>query len=602
MPETAGPAVARPAAACSAAAWSFARVEELWARFSPLTPYGKDARERRETISDRARLEAMYDRVEDAAAFMRGAEPGAADRVAYHLKRLPRLPFARRDLEGKLELELIEMFQVKKFIANYRGALRALGNDACRSFGLEFSAEGLASKLDSGGSDPETFFIADSFHPELPGLRAAIGGKDEGLRAARAAAKARSRLERGLDFGERDFLIVPKDEAFALLETGAAKGAECGEAAGRQTLRFAVEAYDGRSCVVRIQDGPEALELDEERSELVARERAIESAVLAALSEAVALESQKLLDYADAICEFDLARARAVLAAELDCSRPELGSGALVLEKGRFTPCEADCLEMGLSYTPLDARVGEAAAVLFGSNMGGKTVALQTLMFFQAAAQAGLFVPAARFATSVYARLDYVGEFRSASRAGAGREARGGAEACAGSAPADIGADEQGGLSGFGFEIRSFAEAWEAARGMGAFVVLDEFARTTNSAEAEAILSAALEALGALERSRCLLATHFRGISRAAGVRYLEMRGLDRKAAGEAILAAEPMAERIRRINRMMRYEIVDADEHSGSSDAIAIASLLGLDPRIAGRAAALYAVRPGSGARGDST
>jgi DNA mismatch repair ATPase MutS len=586
-----------PETVCSAAAWSFARVEELWARFAPLTPYGKDAKERRELLSDRALLEHVYDRVEDAAAFLGGAEAGVADRVAYHLKRLPRLPFSRRDTDAPLDLELIELFQVKKFIANYRGILRALGEETRRRFGLEFHSEELAARLDSGGSDPETFFIADAYHPDLPGLRAAIDEKDSDLRRARAAAKARSRIERGLDFGERDFLVVPKDEAFALLAQGGEREDELSGGPRRGGPRYAVESYDGRSCVVRIQDDPETLALDEERSELVARERAVESHVLSALSEAVGREARALLDYADAIGEFDLARARAVLAAELDCRRPELGSGALVLERGRVTPCEADCLRMGLSYKPLDARVDEAAAVLFGSNMGGKTVALQTLMFFQAIAQAGLFAPAARFATSVYARLDYVGELRSAARgpgAAALRAGPGGEEA--------DGADTQGGLSGFGFEIRSFAEAWEAARGEGAFVVLDEFARTTSSAEAEAILSAAVEALSALGASRCVLATHFRGISRARGVRYLEMRGLDREAAGEAMLSDEPIAGRIRRINRMMRYEIVEADELSGSSDAIAIASLLGLDPRIAERAAELYAARPRNGARGCST
>ena len=591
--------------ACSPAAWSFALAEALWARFSPLTPYGKDAKERREVLSDREALELIYDRVEDLSALLAGAPPVLADRVAWHLKRLPRLPFSRRELEAasaggpaelELELELIELFQVKKFLANYRGLVQLLDPGLRGRFRLGFESQALAASLDRGGSDPETFFVADCYHPGLPALRAAIADKDAAIRRARAAAKARARLERGLDFGERDFLLVPKEEAAALLESGAAPS-------------FSVEAYDGRSCAVRIQDDPSTLGLEEERAALGARERELESEVVAALSREVSAEAARLLDYADAICDFDLARARAVLASELDAVRPRLGSAALVLEGGRFTPCEEACAKLGLAYTPLDARIEEGTAVLFGSNMGGKTVALQSLLFFQAMAQAGLFVPAARFETRVYARLDYVGELRSATKAGAAGPR---ASARAGSMTIDVStdagygaedADSQGGLSGFGFEIRSFAEAWEAAGERGSFVVLDEFARTTSSAEAEAILSAAVEAMVGSSGSRWLLATHFRGIARVPGARYLDMRGLDREAAGRAMLSGEPVSERIRRINRMMRYEIVEADEGSGSSDAIAIASLLGLDPRMAERAAGLYAARLAPGAaRGKDT
>jgi len=587
--------VAEVSGACSPAAWSFCRAGELWRRFSPLTPYGKDSKERTLVLADRAELERIYDRTEDAAAMLRGAGPGVADRLAWHLRRLPRLPFSRRELEAgaaDLDLGLVELFQVKKFLANYRAVLRLLDDGTRERFGLGFRSGELAARLDSGGSDAETFFVADAYDGRLGPLRAAIAERDAGIAKARAAAKARSRLERGLDFGERDFLLVPKDEAAALLASEAACEESPRVAAARYAVpRYSVEAYDGRSCVVRLQDDAATLALEEERSELAARERSVESEVLAALSAEVSAEAGTLLEYADAIGGFDLSRARAVLAAELGCRRPELGSASLELERGRFLSCERECSELGLAYSPLDLRLEEPAAVLFGSNMGGKTVALQTLMFFQAIAQAGLFVPAGRFATSVYPRLDYVGELRSARRPG-GLAAAHGAWVGSPGSEAQADADSQGGLSGFGFEIRSFAEAWEAARGAGAFVVLDEFARTTSSAEAEAILSAAIESMPELPRCRFVLATHFRGIERRPGLRYLKMRGLDRDAAGEAMLSGEPVAERIRRINRMMRYDIVDADEGSDSSDAIAIASLLGLDPHIAARAAELYAAR----------
>lgn len=571
------------ASACSREAWAFSRAQELWDAFAPLSPYGKDAKEERMVLADRAELERLYDRTEDLLGFFADATPATADRLAYHLRRIPRLPFSGpSEADG---LDLVEVFQVKKFLANYRAVLRLLDPALRARFGLEFDSMRLAALLDAGGSDPETFFIADSYHADLASLRVAIADKDAALRRARDAAKAAVKLGRGLDFAERDFLVVPHEKARALLEDAAADAhgaAGVPGAAQAAAPRLSVEAYDGRSCIVRLQDGAAALLLAEERDELVARERELEIEVLATLSRAIADQAPRLLAYAAALRELDLARARAVLALRFGCVRPELGSAALALEGGRFLPCEGDCARLGLAYTPLDFRLEEGAAVLFGSNMGGKTVALQSLLFFQVAAQAGLFVPAARFATSVHAALRYVGDLGAAAAPTMG-------------AMGDAGAgrgEPQGGLSGFGFEIRAFVEAWEAARSGGAFLVFDEFARTTSSAEAEAILSAAASALAALPGTRSLFSTHFRGVERAAGIRYLRMRGLDRRAAGEAMAAGEPVAARIRRINGMMRYEIVDADDAAAGSDAIAIASLLGLDAGIAARAAELYSGR----------
>jgi hypothetical protein len=565
-------------------------MEELWERFSPLTPYGKDAKEERAVLADREELERIYDRTEDLVALLRAAPGATGDRIAYHLRRLPRLPLSR-DSEGVL-LDLIEIFQVKKFLANYRAVVNLLDPDLRSRFALAFGPERLAALLDQGGSDEETFYVADSYHADLAPLRAAIAEKDAALRRVRAEAKSAIRLGRGLDFGTRDFVVVPRDQGRGFLEDS--RGGPAPAAPGLPTPRLSVEAYDSRSCIVRIQDGPEALLLEEERDELVGRERELEAEVLAMLSRAIADEAPRLLAYADAIREFDLARARALLAIELGCSRPELrsepGSGELSVERGRFLPCERDCGSLGLAYAPLDLRLEEGAAVLFGSNMGGKTVALQSLLFFQTAAQAGLFVPAARFATSVYASLRYVGELREAAPAPAPGAAGWKAAADGGSLR-----EGQGGLSGFGFEIRAFVEAWTAARSGGAFLVFDEFARTTSSAEAEAILSAAVESLAALNGTRSLFSTHFRGVARLPGVRYLRMRGLDRRAAGEAMASGEPVAERIRRINRMMRYEIVDADDAAGTSDAIAIAAFLGLDAGIAARATELFSGRPGA-------
>ena len=547
--------------AVTAEAWDFSRAGEFWDRFAPLSPYGKDEKEARRVLSDLAGIEVLYDGTEAALRLLGqlAGESAALDRISYHLRRLPRLSLRR---PGKGEaLDLVEFFQIKKFLANYRSLIALVGGDCAAAFGLGFSSAVLAAALDLGGSDAETFYVADAYDDRLRELRKSVAEVDEGLRAARAAATALSAERHGLDFAGRDFLV---------LSNAALRDAALDRSA------FVIESYDDSSCIVRLQPGEEELGLAARRDALVEAERGVEEAVLTKLSALVAEELPALHAYVAAVTAFDLARARAVLALEYGLVRPRLSGTAdapIDLKHGTFLPCAWECGSLGLRYSPLDLGLRERAAVVFGSNMGGKTVALETLVFMQVLAQAGFFVPAAAYSAPVVPLIHYVGERKRAAQSARSERPEG------------------EGLSGFGFEIRSFVEAWEESRG-GAFVVLDEFARTTSSHEAEAILSAAIEALAGRAGVRSVFSTHFRGIARLPGVRYLRVRGLDREAARNAICATEEgiLRDRIRRINGMMEYGLVDDTGHGQEgSDAVAIASLLGLDRAIVARAEGLF-------------
>ncbi len=535
-------------------AWDFARVDEFLAAWEPLTPWGRDAKAAREVLRDRASIEARHDDVDAALALFAalGAEPVSLDRLAWHLRRMPRVPLDARDSYDPLEL-----FQFKKFLANYRGvASIANSGGAAGRFGFASACQAFAAELDRGGSDAETFFLADAYHPGLAEVRSALSRVDAELRAARAAAESRARDSAGLDFDGRDFLVVPSE---------ALSGAVAAQAG------LSLEPYDDGHFLARLLPLAAELRLAGERERLLAEEAAREGEALARLSGMAREAMPELRAAVNAVTRFDLARADAALALKLGLSRPALDSDSMIIESARFVPVESDCARLGLSYRPLDARFDSSAVVIFGSNMGGKTVALQTVLFLQLLAQSGHFVPARTFRTKVHARIAYVGE---------------------------LAGERLAGLSGFGFEIWRFERAWKDRT--GALVAFDEFARTTGSHEAEALLSAIVEAYAKGAGGRAFFATHFRGVARVEGASYLRMKGLDRAAASEALDAEAPLEERLAGINRHMRYELVEDEPGSDAgSDALAIAELLGLDPGIVARAGERF--RSGkAGVRGD--
>lgn len=520
------------------AAW--AGLDALLARFRPETPYGRAAKARGAVLASREALERRWDLTDEALALLADLDDDRVrrDRIRHHLGRLPRLPG-----EARGAFDEVELFQLKKFLFNHAALLALLPERLKGRFGLEPLPATLLELLGRGRQGDETFHVADAYDPGLAEVRRALRENDAAALRLREAREEALRARFGFAFEGRAFLLVPRERL--------------GEPADSAGL-LDVEPWDALRLCVRPRPGAEALRLADERAALLARERQLEARVLEALSVPLREALPLLAAQAEAIESLDLALAGAVLARENGLTRPVLGDGPVRVEAGRHLPTEELCAALGTPYAPLDATFEPGPTVLFGSNMGGKTVVLKTLAFLQLAAQSGLFVPARRFTTRLFETIHYVGEGR---------------------AP-----EEERGLSGFGFEIRRFAEA-HADFGGETLALFDEFARTTSSREAEALLSAILEELAASPRAVVLFSTHFRGVKRLPGVRYLRMGGLDRARLDLDAAAGEDLAARIRRIDTLMRYSLEPDLPGERRSDAIAVARLLGLAPALARRA-----------------
>ncbi len=539
----------------------YAEFEDFWQRFRPLTPFGREVHARRPVLTGARELEALWDRTQVALDLLAECDEFGASRLSHHLKRLPRIPLEERALYDEVEL-----FAVKKFLHNYRALFERLPEPVRQAFGLRWHSQDLLEHLGIGRQSPETFYVSDEYSEELAGIRAQIRSLDEALTRERTLRAAEIEKDWGLGFGTREFLVVPRERLMSLPDSPGARLA-------RLERLLLVEAYDQAHLLVRPRSSAEALRLEEEHSGLQARERAAEDRVLEALSARVRAELPRLEACVEAVLGFDLALARARLCREENLTRPVLTpDGPLEIQRGRFLPCEETCRRLGTTYRPLDATFETSATVIFGSNMGGKTVVLKTLAFLQACAQTGLFVPAGRFVTRVFHSFHYVGE------------------------GAERGPSQ--GLSGFGFEVRQFNRVWQDLD-RPTLALFDEFARTTHSREAEALISAILESLAGNPRALALFSTHFRGVRRLPGVRYLRMKGLNREnldfslAGGEGLapgLAGEAeLDQRIRLIDNHMEYLLVPDEGVPRNSDALAVATLLGVDPTLAGRAECFF-------------
>jgi DNA mismatch repair ATPase MutS len=517
---------------------AYACFSDFWDKSVPETPFGRDVHEKQELFFDIAQLEKLYDQTGALLALMQEAndEPAQLSLISHHLKQLPRFSGQVKDA-----FDEIEIFQVKKFLRNYRALMEQLPNSIRKIFGFEYASQPLEKLLNQGGQSLETFYLANEYSPELAKIRSEILNIDTHIQSLDDNKNKEICDRYAFDFKGRPFLLVPKD---------------ClGDLTSASRL-LAIEPYDDKLFSVRPLRCAKTLKLAEERQKLAQKERICEEEVLKSIANEIRAELPNLLKYRDVATAFDLAWARARMAHELGLVRPCLHvKNEIHISKGRFAPCEAICAKHGILYTPLDASFESGATVIFGPNMGGKTVVLQTTAFLQLAAQTGLFVPAEEFKTRIFQCFHYIGENHH------GQIFRG--------------------LSGFGVEMEQLMRAWQNinADTKGTMLLMDEFARTTSSGEAEAILAAVLEAISQKTNTVALCSTHSHRLPRLPGISFLRMAGLEQKN-----IPTQLGTDKIKEIAQHMTYSLM-ADDGKQTSDAIAIAQMLGMDKGLLERA-----------------
>jgi DNA mismatch repair ATPase MutS len=510
----------------------FAGLDSFLEEFQPLTPEGKRIKAENNLITDREVLDKSFSTLEKFISFRRN-NPVRIDKIEYHLKRIP--SFNQGFLKSEMRSEL---HNIKKFLHNYKAVTEQLESSLKALLDLTYDPAYLLSRLGYEPDQEESFFVRDDYSSELKKLRGEIAGLHNQLAEKKEERLKEIKNQTTLDFRFNDFLVIT-EELYSV----------------KWDHHLFAESYDSTSLIVKPLLGREYQEIQNSLSGLVKQEKELENEILLNLAEKVEKERENLTGCVQSISLLDILLAKAAMAIKYDCVKPVFSSiDTLIISGLRFIPLKNQCEKENSVYTPLTAHFDARHIIISGSNMGGKTIVLKTLIFAQLLAQMGFYVPAESFQTLIFESFNLIGDKIDSGK---------------------------NGLSSFGEEIMSLIKARNKGKTL---YIIDEFARTTNSREAYALTAALLKYFSGIENFRSFSSTHQEELPVMKNVSYWMMKGLDYIKYREYYHKdfKGDLPERTALINSYMDYRIEPIKSISvRSRDALKIADILGLDSNL---------------------
>jgi DNA mismatch repair protein MutS2 len=516
--------------------------EGIWQAFQPVTPYGKAAKGCMRPFLPGQEAEWQASQVQ-LAADVNALDDGAVHQAVSILKTLP-------DIGDALDT-----------LAHTRGALSAKQCLALKGFaragrqladtlhgvvagGLSVSAwENLLHPF--GQPDTASFSVT-----HIAGEAYVKAGQTYGEAVQRRSEASRHRNERVL----QETGVVPNREGQLVLML--------------PQQRAMVEQLKSSPTVTWLRDTPfESVFEANDTEAMMAAEAAVETAeteIQAAAEEAMRHLADALrallpawLRAAEVVTDIDLRAAKVVLMRQWDgcvtdvSEEPQLTEGVQPLLHAVYA-------QAGRGYVPLDWHLAQGVNVLSGSNMGGKTLAMQLLCTCQCLAQYGLPVPAKKFSTRLYRAVRVCASTDTNARSG---------------------------LSSFGVEMTRLVQTWPLlARTEPVLIAFDEPGRSTNPIEGEALVIGLLQATTeVVGQSVVLVATHFAGAIKVPGTRQYRVRGL-----GNAELTAMTGAsqeDRMRALSEAMDYRVEPVAVGTFAVEGLRVAKWLGVPEAVVTKA-----------------
>lgn len=411
----------------------------------------------------------------------------------------------------------------------------------------------LESHVLPGSKGQPTFYVSDAYSEDLAAVRKERREKEKALREE--MSEEAEKVEKVL--GKRPGLkeeIALRNTEYELVEKA----------------RLMPELAETRETLThvhfRLKPTQDAIRLEREISKLKRKERQLEEQVLQDLSLKVRQYLPEIQEAVRAIGDLDFLIAKGEVARSMGAVRPQIvgpcfsenGQGGrpqlpLVLEDAFHPEVKEEVEARGGTYQPISIEIDSTVSVITGPNMGGKTVALQTIGLCVAMVQWGLMAPCKGITMGLY---DFI-HFQSQE-------------------------EEVPGLSSFAAEMVNLKEPLSRMDERG-LILLDEIGRGTNPAQGLALYAAILQYY--LENdvtcSHLIATTHYHGLADMLGVPHWQVKGVrpDSEKMKEAQINGENGLDWL---YRHMDYALQKVGPDTPTPhDALLIARVLGINREI---------------------
>lgn len=295
--------------------------------------------------------------------------------------------------------------------------------------------------------------------------------------------------------------------------------------------------------------------LKQERLDIVIQEEEEELRIRKVLTSNISHFTQYINDNLKVIGILDLLMAKANLAIQHNCVKPNIIKSMNIKIVDGFNPEIKSILrKKGKDFSPVGIELKGGTTVITGANMGGKSVALKTIVLNLFMGQMGFFVFAKEATYPVFDFIHFISDdMQSISK----------------------------GLSTFGAEIIKLKEVVECVKRGDGFVALDEFARGTNPKEGFYLVKSLGNYLSKFN-SVSLISTHYDGVVedymdhyQVVGLKNIDLNKLKYKINLNKTHSVEIIQEH-------MQYKLEKVSkENMVPKDALNIAMLLGLEKDI---------------------
>lgn len=291
--------------------------------------------------------------------------------------------------------------------------------------------------------------------------------------------------------------------------------------------------------------------LKKERMQWVIKEGEEEILIRTRLCKKLKEHISTLLNNIEAVGRLDFLMGKVLIGGHT----PEISGNNKIYLKNAYNPMVVDILEEKEKiFTPISIQLKSGTTIITGANMGGKSVAIKTIVLNLMLCTYGFNVFCEEAEIPILGFIEYVSEdMESISK----------------------------GLSSFGGEVLKIKEVIKLAKAGHGFIALDEFARDTNPQEGSGLVKAVSMYLNTLS-SFTLITTHYDGIVEEDMEHYqvIGLKNVNFNMLKSKINLNNSNAVEI--IQKEMEYGIEKKSKYSEvPKDALNICRLLGLDEEI---------------------